>query len=52
MNCDTIGQSASWCIHINGATRLLELRGKDQFNRERGRHLFSQLRSQIASQNS
>jgi len=38
-----------WEAHVQGATALLELRGRDQFNTERGGQLFIQLRSQIVS---
>lgn len=37
----------SWAAHIKGAMALLQLRGQEQFNYERGRQLFKQLRSHI-----
>ncbi|KAH8880964.1 hypothetical protein GQ53DRAFT_812943 [Thozetella sp. PMI_491] len=35
-----------WRAHIDGATALLRLRGKDQFTSERGRQLFFLIRAQ------
>jgi hypothetical protein len=43
------GHYQSWSAHIDGATALLQLRGQEQFNYERGGQLFSQLRSQVVS---
>lgn len=42
-------QYRSWAAHIEGATALLQLRGQQQFNNERGEQLFIQLRSQLVS---
>lgn len=39
--------SRAWAAHIAGAIALLQLRGEEQFNNERGGQLFVQLRSQI-----
>lgn len=41
--------SPAWAAHIAGAIALLQLRGEEQFNNERGGQLFVQLRSQIVS---
>ncbi|KAB5522947.1 hypothetical protein GE09DRAFT_1154699 [Coniochaeta sp. 2T2.1] len=40
-------QSRAWAAHINGAAALLQLRGREQFDTERGGRLFLQLRSQM-----
>ncbi|KAF2191228.1 hypothetical protein K469DRAFT_720220 [Zopfia rhizophila CBS 207.26] len=40
-------QFRSWTAHIKGATALLQLRGQEQFSRERGVQLYVQLRGQI-----
>jgi hypothetical protein len=37
----------AWLKHIGGATALLELRGKQQFDTEIGRRLFAHVRTQI-----
>ncbi|KAF1810197.1 hypothetical protein P152DRAFT_102382 [Eremomyces bilateralis CBS 781.70] len=37
----------SWSAHLDGATALLQLRGQEQFNHERGEQLFAQFRSQL-----
>ncbi|OAQ89772.1 fungal specific transcription factor domain-containing protein [Purpureocillium lilacinum] len=42
-------QYRSWETHIKGALTLLELRGQEQFSRERGGQLYTQIRSQILS---
>ncbi|OHE93746.1 hypothetical protein CORC01_10973 [Colletotrichum orchidophilum] len=39
--------SHAWTTHIEGATALLQLRGKDQFTRELGIQLYIQFRQQI-----
>ncbi|KAK1636083.1 hypothetical protein BDP81DRAFT_429010 [Colletotrichum phormii] len=39
--------SHAWTAHIEGATALLHLRGKDQFTRELGIQLYIQFRQQI-----
>lgn len=49
VTCDSWGHYRGWETHIKGATALLELRGREQFNSERGGLLFIQLRSQIVS---
>ncbi|KIX07330.1 uncharacterized protein Z518_01983 [Rhinocladiella mackenziei CBS 650.93] len=36
-----------WAAHVKGATALLQLRGREQFTRERGGQLYIQIRSQI-----
>jgi len=36
-----------WAAHINAALALLELRGQEQFTRQRGTQLYMQIRSQI-----
>ncbi|KEF56874.1 uncharacterized protein A1O9_07064 [Exophiala aquamarina CBS 119918] len=46
---DTWDHYQGWETHVQGATALLELRGRQQFNTERGGQLFIQLRSQILS---
>ena len=38
-----------WAAHINAALALLELRGQEQFTRQRGTQLYMQIRSQIVS---
>ena len=38
-----------WLGHVEMVTRLLDLRGLEQFHRERGGQLFVQIRSQIVS---
>ncbi|KAB5522151.1 hypothetical protein GE09DRAFT_1155251 [Coniochaeta sp. 2T2.1] len=40
-------QSRAWAAHIKGAVALLQLRGPEQFDTERGGQLFLQLRSQM-----
>ncbi|KAJ6446989.1 fungal specific transcription factor domain-containing protein [Purpureocillium lavendulum] len=42
-------QYRCWETHIKGALALLELRGQEQFTRERGGQLYTQIRSQILS---
>jgi hypothetical protein len=49
INIENWDNYRSWAAHIEGATVLLQLRGQEQFNHERGRQLFAQLRSQIVS---
>jgi hypothetical protein len=46
---DSWDRYRSWTAHMAGATTLLELRGRDQFESELAVPLFIQLRSQIVS---
>ncbi|CAP59717.1 uncharacterized protein PODANS_1_360, partial [Podospora anserina S mat+] len=47
INFDTWDRYHSWTTHIQGATALLDLRGQEQFTRERGGQLYVQIRPQI-----
>ena len=49
VNFETWDRYQYWAAHIQAATTLLELRGREQFTRERGGHLYIQIRSQIVS---
>lgn len=49
LNFRNSDQYRSWETHIKGALTLLELRGQEQFSRERGGQLYTQIRSQIVS---
>ena len=40
----------SWQTHVNGAAKLLELRGKEQFKTQVGRVLFRETRTQVLMQ--
>lgn len=40
-----------WVNHMEGATRLIEVRGSDQLARREGLALFTQLRAQVVSSN-
>ncbi|UNI13607.1 hypothetical protein JDV02_000334 [Purpureocillium takamizusanense] len=42
-------QYCCWETHVKGALALLEIRGREQFARERGGQLYTQIRSQILS---
>ncbi|KAL2862427.1 Zn(II)2Cys6 transcription factor [Aspergillus lucknowensis] len=44
---ETIDESRYWTAHVTGALTLLQLRGQDQFARERGGQLYVHARSQI-----
>ncbi len=46
---ETWDRYRDWAIHVQGATALLELRGQEQFTRERGAQLYVQIRSQIVN---
>lgn len=48
VNFDRRGRYGHWVAHVNGATALLELRGKEEFT-ERGALLYLMIRSQIVS---
>jgi hypothetical protein len=41
-----------WVNHMDGATRLIEVRGSEQLVRQEGLDMFTQLRSQVVSSNS
>ncbi|KAK4175490.1 hypothetical protein QBC36DRAFT_189790 [Triangularia setosa] len=47
INFDTWDRYHNWTTHIQGATALLDLRGQEQFTRERGGQLYVQIRPQI-----
>jgi hypothetical protein len=49
VNFETWDRYHYWEAHVNAATTLLELRGQEQFTRERGAQLYVQIRSQIVS---
>lgn len=49
VNFETWDRYRYWEAHVNAATTLLQLRGQEQFTRERGAHLYIQIRSQIVS---
>lgn len=49
VNFETWDRYHYWEAHIKAATALLELRGQEQFTRERGAQLYVQIRSQIVS---
>lgn len=36
-----------WVHHMEGATRLIEIRGSEQLSRQEGLDLFTQLRGQV-----
>ena len=44
---ETWDRYSTWSAHVPGATALLQVRGKAQFERERGGLLYIQIRSQI-----
>lgn len=46
---ETWDRYRDWATHVQGATALLELRGQEQFTRERGAQLYVQIRSQIVT---
>jgi hypothetical protein len=47
VNFETWDRYHRWASHIRGATALLELRGKKQFDQELGGQLYIQIRTQI-----
>ncbi|KAF2798423.1 hypothetical protein K505DRAFT_414363 [Melanomma pulvis-pyrius CBS 109.77] len=47
VNFETWDRYEYWAAHVHGAMVLLELRGKEQFTRQRGGLLFVLIRSQI-----
>ncbi|KIW18453.1 hypothetical protein PV08_02741 [Exophiala spinifera] len=47
LNFRTWQRHRFWEAHVNAALALLELRGQDQFQRQRGGQLYIQVRSQI-----
>ncbi|KAJ9640690.1 hypothetical protein H2204_003319 [Knufia peltigerae] len=47
LNFRTWQRHRYWEAHVNAALTLLELRGQDQFQRQRGGQLYIQVRSQI-----
>jgi hypothetical protein len=49
VNFKTWDRYRYWAAHVKGATALLELRGQEQFTRERGGQLYVLIRSQIVS---
>ena len=49
INFETWDRYHYWTAHVEAATTLLELRGQEQFTRERGGQLYVQIRSQIVS---
>ena len=49
VNFETWDRYHHWEAHVKAATTLLELRGQEQFTRERGGQLYIQVRSQIVS---
>lgn len=38
-----------WVNHMEGATKLIEVRGPEQLSRREGLELFNQLRAQVVS---
>lgn len=38
-----------WVNHMEGATKLIEVRGPEQLSRQEGLELFTQLRAQVVS---
>lgn len=38
-----------WVNHMDGATKLIEVRGPEQLSRQEGLELFTQLRAQVVS---
>ena len=49
VNFEIWDQYRYWAAHVKAAMALLELRGQEQFTRERGGQLYIQIRSQIVS---
>jgi len=49
VNFKTWDRYRYWAAHVRAAMGLLELRGQEQFTRERGGLLYIQIRSQIVS---
>lgn len=49
LNFDAWERYHDWAAHVQAATALLELRGQQQFTRDRGGQLYIQIRSQIVS---
>ncbi|KAH8698527.1 hypothetical protein BGW36DRAFT_460428 [Talaromyces proteolyticus] len=47
INFETWDRFQYWTAHVNAATALLELRGRQQFAQQRGAQLYIQSRSQI-----
>ncbi|KAK5464680.1 hypothetical protein LTS15_001242 [Exophiala xenobiotica] len=47
LNFKTWERYQCWAAHINAGLALLELRGQEQFTRQRGTQLYMQIRSQI-----
>nr|POE46250.1 uncharacterized protein CFP56_73212 [Quercus suber] len=47
LTCDSRESIRSWKAHTNGAAQLLKLRGKAQFQTEKGRAIFRETRAQI-----
>lgn len=47
LTCDGRASIQSWKAHVEGATQLLRLRGKQQFKTQIGRILFREVRNQI-----
>lgn len=50
MTCSDAASIARWSGHVDGATRLIEVRGEDQLDRPEGLALFTHLRVAIVSQ--
>jgi hypothetical protein len=40
---------SAWTRHINGASSIMQLRGKELLQYRTGRQLFAQLRTQVVS---
>lgn len=49
LTCDSRQSIQSWKAHINGASQILRLRGKKQFNTPIGRMLFRETRAGLVS---
>jgi hypothetical protein len=48
VNLDVWESFQSWFAHVRAATTLMELRGRDQFERERSGQLYIWIRAQMA----
>lgn len=51
MTCSDGSFIDRWVHHMEGATRLIEIRGSEQLSRQEGLELFTQLRAQVVRSN-
>jgi hypothetical protein len=49
MTCSDASSIRRWMAHVDGATRIIEVRGEDQLDRPEGLELFRHLRVGIVS---